>query len=626
MYDNVLISGVANSGKTTLFNGLTGKYERVGNWYGVTTECVTAETKIGGKKVKITDLPGAYFEGNYTLESKTAIDALKHGNVIIVVCEAANLKGGLEFLKNAAKYGKNIALVINMYEELKKRGGAIDVGVLQTALGIPVLIAECNTKEGVKVVKKLIEKMLLYKQSDLNNFEIYRLFDVVFKKPERTSLNKLDYILLKPAFSLPLFFLSVVVVMYLAFGKFSVGSLFSLIFEKITECAVNRPIAWFLRIINASEFIKGFVLEAVIGGFSSVVTFLPRLAILSLYTYYLEQSGVLARLAFSLNFILSKFGLSGRAIFTLLTGYGCTAVAVVSSGGLENESIKKRTVLALPFLSCSAKVPVYLYILGLISLKFGFLVLVLIYAGGLIAAFLFLLVFSAVSGGKKQGLIIELPPYRRGQIKSVLKALHNFCKNFIIRIGTIIITVTAFLWILKSVSVSFEYLPDGFEQESILVFLAKKIAFLFYPSRLDDWKLVSALIAGLFAKESIISVLGVFGFYGIELKQAISFLIFCALYPPCLTTLASVLKREGIGSLLHIFFFHNFLALTCSAAVFNPVILIFPVVVLIIAAAIGKVKIEKCNKYCSARCEANGYEKIYCTKRRQNRRASHKIL
>ena len=173
---------------------------------------------------------------------------------------------------------------------------------------------------------------------------------------------------------------------------------------------------------------------------------------------------------------------------------------------------------------------------------------------------------------------------------------------------------------------SFEYLPDGFEQESILVFLAKKIAFLFYPSRLDDWKLVSALIAGLFAKESIISVLGVFGFYGIELKQAISFLIFCALYPPCLTTLASVLKREGIGSLLHIFFFHNFLALTCSAAVFNPVILIFPVVVLIIAAAIGKVKIEKCSKNCSARCEANGYEKIYCTKRRQNRRASHKIL
>lgn len=615
MFDNVLISGVANSGKTTLFNGLTGKYERVGNWYGVTTECVTAETKIGGKKVKITDLPGAYFEGNYTLESKIAIDALKTGNAIIVVCEAANLKGGLEFLKNAAKYGKNIALVINMYEELKKRGGAIDVGALQTALGAPVLVAECNSAEGVKAVKNLIEKMRL-RQSELKNFEIYPLLDIAFKKPEKTSLNKLDYILLKPAFALPLFLLSVVGVMYLAFGKFSVGSLLSLLFEKIMEYAVNRPIAWLLRIINASDFIKGFVFEAVIGGFSSVVAFLPRLAVLSLYTYCLEQSGVLARLAFSLNSFFSKFGLSGRAIFTLLTGYGCTAVAVVSSGGLENENVKKRTVLALPFLSCSAKVPVYLYILGFISLNFGFWTLVLIYAGGLVAAFLFLLVFSAVSGEKKQGLIIELPPYRMGRIKSVLKALHNFCKNFIIRIGTIIITVTAFLWILKSVSVSFEYLPDGFEQESILVFLAKKIAFLFYPSRLDDWKLVSALIAGLFAKESIISVLGVFGFYGIELKQAISFLIFIALYPPCLTTLASVLKREGIGSLLHIFFFHNFIALTCSAAVFNPVILIFPAVVLIIAAVIGKVKIEKNNKICSALCKANGYEKNYCTKRR----------
>lgn len=616
MFDNVLISGVANSGKTTLFNGLTGKYERVGNWYGVTTECVTAESKIGGKKVKITDLPGAYFEGNYTLESKIAIDALKSGNVIIVVCEAANLKGGLEFLKNAAKYGKNIALVINMYEELKKRGGKINVEALQSALGIPVLVAECNTKNGVKAVKKLIEKMFINKHSGLKNFEIYRLFDLVFEKPENNSLNKLDYILLNPALALPLFLLSVVGVMYLSFGKFSVGSLLSLLFEKIIEYIVNRPIAGLLRMINASEFIKGFVLEAVLGGFSSVVTFLPRLAVLSLYTYYLEQSGVLARLAFSLNCYFSKFGLSGRAIFTLLTGYGCTAVAVVSSGGLENENIKKRTVLALPFLSCSAKVPVYLYILGFISLKFGFLALVLIYAGGLIAAFLFLLVFSSFSCEKKQGLIIELPPYRIGRIKSVLKALHIFCKNFIIRIGTIIITVTAFLWILKSVSVSFEYLPNGFEQESILVFLAKKISFLFYPSRIDDWKLVSALIAGLFAKESIISVIGVFGLDGIGLKQAISFLIFCALYPPCLTTLASVLKREGIGSLLHIFFFHNFLALTCSAAVFNPVILIFPVVVLIIAALIGKVKIEKCNKICSGRCEANGYAKNYCTKRR----------
>lgn len=616
MTANVYICGIANSGKTTLYNTLTGKSERIGNWYGVTTNAVSCVIKNGKRSLKINDLPGSYLD-SYTLEAQVALNKIDKNGVVVVVCEAANLQKGLSFLKNIALLNNKIIFVINFYSEFEKNGGSINFSLLKSLTGTEIVCAECNDKKDVKKVLSAVNRLIDGDFVCVKAFNTQQTMRLTYKNLQKTKLGFLDELLLRPCIALIAFVLFSFFGIYLAFGKYGVGNLFARLTEIVLESAVNQPIFRFLIKTGASDFLKGFICEGVLGGVCSVLVFLPRLAVLSVFSAIIEESGVLARMAFSLNGFLSFFGLSGRALFALFSGYGCTAVAVLAANGLENKSVKRHTVLCLPFISCSAKVPVYLYIALLIGAKYGFVFVILIYVLGIFAALVFSLLLKVAQNVQSSSLIIELPPLRVPHYKSLLKTLQNFIKSFIIKIGCVITIVTAFLWLLKSVSLQMQYVSGENVTDSLLVHIANVFSFIFAPMGYKGWQLTAAAVAGLFAKESIVAAIALLGTGEVTSTQLIGFFAFCWLYPPCLTTLATILKQEGIGSLLHILCFQTVLALLCCYSVCNAVYLLPLILLCMLAVATLKRK-KLLKRKCLKKCGDCINEKICNRKRAKN--------
>jgi len=596
----VYITGIPNAGKTTLFNGLTGRNERVGNWYGVTTRSVSADfsvkipesakngcesARLRSKKQTYTavDLPGSYFDG-YTLEQHEVNDVIGSDGLLLIVCQAVNLRSGLNFLKKTTKLALPCAFIINAYGEYEKAGGRIDLYALRKILGIPVIIAECNKKSGVEAVKKLIAQTGENEVGALKDFDPDKTYEEIVS-PVSCGLNVFDRLLLNPIFATLSILCSSVLALYVAFGRYGIGEPISRLLGKILDVVLISPIANIMKKLNASPFVAGFFTEGVFGGAVSILTFLPKLALLSLFTCIIEESGVLARLAYSSNGFLSRFGLNGRAIFALMTGFGCTAVATIASGGLENTRIRKRTVLALPFISCSAKVPVIAFLSEAIGIKGGFSAVLLIWITGFFGALLFSLCSKIKSGEKACELIVEFPQFRVPSVKTLLKALQKFTATFIMRVGSVITLVTAFLWILKSLSPTFVFLPSERISESILAVAAGKLQFVFYPAGVKNWRFVVAAIAGAFAKENVFSVLSLIGTGGANMRELIAFAMFFSLYPPCLGALSAIASEEGVKSLLHVIVFQSVIAFTAFYSVMNPLylplfgLLILPVLV-----------------------------------------------
>lgn len=596
---NVFVTGIPNAGKTTLFNGLTGKNERVGNWCGVTTKAVRAnfsvrEKKIGKTEIKrftAVDLPGSYFD-DYTLEQKETARTITGGGIVLVVCQAVNLKNGLDFLKKVIAFGLPTAFVINAYAEFSRGGGSIDVKALENKIGVPVVVAECNAKKGVETVKAAIlslnrfEKLLVPRP-----FDSREVADSVVKKKSSVGFYACDRFLLDPRISASVILLSSIIVLYEAFGSYGIGTLSVRLIESFFGFAIYAPAVKLLAVLGASPFITGFVLDGVLGGALSVLAFLPRLAVLSLFTGIIEESGILARFAFSCDRFLSRFGLSGRAVFALMTGFGCTAVAVSSACGLENEKIRKTAALSLPFVCCSAKVPVIVFLAGELATTSGFSAVLLVWVTGLFSCFLFSAAQTAVANKEKTELIVEFPKYRVPPARVLLKNLLAFSRNFIVRVGSVIAVVTAFLWILKSVSPDMRFLTDEAIEESILVAVAEKFRFVFYPGGVDNWRFVVAALAGLFAKENVFSVLSLLGTGGASGRELVAFAAYFVLYPPCISALATIFMQEGVKSFLHVTAFHFYLAFAAFWSVMKPyyaVLFVLPAAYVIIKKRINE--------------------------------------
>lgn len=589
MTSSVYICGVANSGKTTLFNGLAGRSERVGNWCGVTTRAVTGDffVQSGGKRSKFTlvDLPGSYFD-DYTLEQDVTLKNIKKGGMVLAVCRAKNLMRGLCFLKKLELVlgCSSVVFVVNAYEELRRSGGKIDFDKLQDALGVTVVQAECNTHSGIISVKNAIIKAAETSEPTvLRDFEPSDVARATLSFFRAESLPRLDDFFLRPGFCFCTFFGAVIVVLYLAFGKYGIGEILSLALEDFFARFLVLPLANLIVACNLTPFLSGFIIEGIVGGAVSVLSFLPRLSVIGVFTYYVEESGILARLAFTSDAFLSRFGLTGRAVFALLTGFGCTALAVEAAGGLENEGIKRRTVAALPFVCCSAKVPVFAWLFTEISHRNGFVAVLAAWAFGLLLSLVFSSLHKRQSAISYGGIIVEFTEYRLPSLKEGAKALLNFIKSFIIRVGTVITLVTAFLWLLRSVSPDLRFLPPENAEESLLVFFAEKMQVIFYPAGVKNWRFAVAALAGLFAKENVLSVLMLLGVGKATAAELFAFMLFYAFYPPCISALIAVLKQSGVKCFLHVLCFHAFLALVAFYSVLKPVYIVSGTAVIIVA-------------------------------------------
>ena len=534
-----IILGMPNSGKTTLFNNITGLSERVGNYHGVTVGKVSGEARYKGGKIVLTDLPGTYSLTPITLEEKVTVNEIKNSNSpAVFVMEAATFLSAAKIINELVKLKKPVIIAVNMVKELTRRGGKIDIEYLQKKLGVKVIAGEFVKKKDANEIKNaVIAGEFFIAKSELDEGDLTRVFT-----PPPYKKSRLDEVTLYGKFAVPLFVLVCFCVFYITFGRFGIGKILSDLFKNfIVDFFGGRTLA-LLKNLNASDFTVKFFTEAVIGGMGQVLSFIPQIVILSGLITALELSGYLSRAALATESVLYKSGLNGRSVFTMVAGFGCTGLAAACANGLENENAKKRTLIVTSLIPCSAKIPVLQYLTSQPVFRSSFAALIALYFCALILGVAELTVTDRFFiKEKRPPLILELAPYRKIDFITSVKSLKKATGSFIIKLSTVIFTLSLAVFVLKSFDFRFRYVGSGYD-ESILYRLGAAVNFLFVPIGAGDKKAAVAAITGLFAKEGIISAL--VALYGgvVPLSKAslFAFSAFVFLYTPCFTATSMI--------------------------------------------------------------------------------------
>ncbi len=532
-----VIVGHPNAGKTTLFNTLTGKNATVGNWHGVTVKEETAKIKMGESNVEVIDLPGFYSLSCADEEERVTQNYLysKKYDTIIFVVEAKKVKRAEKLILELKKLNKKTVVFVNAYSDFEKNGGRIDLSKMKNYFGVEVVFGNAFDKFHVG-------KLLQVLQSDkttvfTNKKEEYFL-------PQQRK-NKFQDIFLNKYFAFPVFIVSMVFIFWLCFGKFSpisiISNAISRLFDYLLLNLLKKSFNMFL-----SPFLTGLIFDGICVGVISVLEFLPQICALSTCMNFLNQSGFFSRFSAVADDFLSKFGLSGRSLYSLICGFGCTAVAVSSLSGIENKKIKKRVALSLPLVSCSAKTPVYTFLCKELFNGYSFLIISVIYFASILFPLLHSYILNKfVLKGKVENYVSEIADMRIPAFKPLLKSLQKTAIGFIIKIGTVILLSSAFVWILKSVSFDFKFLNESQTEKSILCAVGKALSFVFKPIGISDWKYTVGAVVGLFAKEGVVSSLALLGAETklLSFSSKLAFIVFCYAYTPCVAALA-VYRRE----------------------------------------------------------------------------------
>lgn len=616
-FEEILLVGNPNTGKTTLFNLLTKSNERVGNWHGVTVEQKSKNFSCFDKTFRLVDLPGIYSLSALSYEEQVAIDYIKAHNKtkIINICDQNNIERNLSLTLGLLEYGLDIVLVVNCMD--KRPLCKIDFKKLSDLLKIPVVSINAKNGDNINKLKKILlqpykiasqpsyvsslAKMVPF-DLKVNNKEFYsikllekdekvcdelkldltkdKLFDSsiqlvanvrydfiekiksqCFKHSGKVyGESKIDKILLNRFLAFPLFLLILCGVFYLTF--FSLGKWLSEGLNTLLEISIGKGVAQLSdSIFGQSSWAYGLMTEALIGGVGTVLSFLPQVALLFLFLSFLEDSGYLSRVAFACEDIFGKLGLSGKSVYSLLMGFGCSTSAILTARNMDDKKAKIKTAMLTPYMSCSAKFPIYVVIGGAFFGANNVFVIFVLYVLGLIIALLLSLIYEkTILKSKEQSFILEFPPYRFGGVKRIANVLWDNVKTFLIRVGSLLIAMNVIVWLLANFSFSFSYVPSN-GGESMLESLGKILAPVFIPLGFGSWGVASALIAGIVAKEVIISSIAMFNLasnmsdisasiinpasvvFFASPSVALSFLVFCLLYCPCLSSMA-VLKQE----------------------------------------------------------------------------------
>ena len=510
----------------------------------------------------------------------------------VVLVDAVNEKevGGLKEIiyelsntnetKNYKKMVKNDVKIEKIISKTEKLIGSNNKN---TYVSNKLIAKKCLEKDE-SIIKKLKlnsdqENILCQYQSEISLDEIannnYKKVQQIFEEcnfnlvKDAYGKTKVDKVILNKYLCLPIFIATLLLVFYLTF--FSVGSFFSGLLSNFIQNIFGN---WLLNLVSSvtkNAIIYDFFQNAIIGGIGSVFSFLPQVVILFLCLGVLEDSGYLSRVAFSLDDIFSKIGLSGKSVYTLLMGFGCSTTACMTARTMESKNSQIKTAMLAPYMSCSAKLPIYT-IIG--SAFFGasnvFVIFGLYMLGVLVALILSIFYEKTFLKSGEQNFILEFPPYRFVKIRRLFNLVKDNIKQFLIRIGTLLISVNIIVWVLSSFSFSFRFVTgDG--GMSMLETLGKIFAPIFAPLGFGSWGATSALIAGLIAKEIIVSSIAMFN--GINSGEqhfenlshsltnpmsavcftpasAISYMVFCLLYSPCLASIAVLKKEIGLKWLL----------------------------------------------------------------------------
>ncbi len=678
------LAGNPNSGKTTLFNLLTGSTAHVGNWPGVTVDKREGVYKKLSEPVAIIDLPGIYSLSPYTPEEVISRNYIldEKPDCVINIVDATNLERNLYLTTQLMEIDVPVIVALNMIDEVEKAGDSIDAAKLESKIGLPVvkisalknqgieelmrrgeeaaehprkgttvleggklthLIGDCKIAlEGAGVDNALFHAIKLAESDEIEvkahpkSAGMVEEFKKTFKddtfgsdfeaivadsrykyiahnyssaltkkhksgKDKMSVSDKIDRVLTHKVWGIPIFLVILFAVFHLTFsenllwigaalpegwvslpgtafeGVFGDGGINSpgvIIFNllDLATSSLSGALGDAMSAAGVADWATGLVVDGIFGGLFAVISFLPQILLLFLFFSILEDSGYMARVAFILDRIFRKFGLSGRAFMPMIMGFGCSVPAMVNTRTLADENERVATIRVIPFFSCGAKLPILTAIAGGIAQISGLgnadLITYGMYLLGIVVAIVSVLIMrNTTMKGETPPFIMELPSYRTPQFRSLMMLLWDKTKHFIKKAFTIILASTIVIWFISHFSFNWKYLPDENMNDSILAGIGQFIRPLFTPmgfgSQLNDWGwvFVVAAITGLIAKENVIATFGTLaacitsGFVADEALEGVD-------------SVANMISATGIGvPALIAFIAFNMLTIPCFAAV-----------------------------------------------------------
>ncbi|BBF79328.1 ferrous iron transporter B [Acinetobacter ursingii] len=575
---NIALVGNPNCGKTSLFNTLTGTRQKVANYAGVTVERKEGSFNLpSGDAVRVLDLPGTYSLKPSSLDEEVTravcLGELKGEilpDIFICVVDATNLSLHLSLVLEVRALNRPMILVLNMMDEVKKRGISIDKDKLSQLLGIPVVEAVAVKTKGIQdLINQLDQKNLFITpyHSELSHFEQVKQItkQVILNNDsgdKRTAF--LDKIFLHPVFGLVILTLTM-------FVMFQAVFIWATPFIEFIE----NFVAWlsdFIGPLIQHPLLKSLVVDGVIAGAGSVLAYMPQILILFFFILMLEESGYLPRAAFLLDKLMSKAGLSGRSFIPLLSSFACAIPGIMATRSISSERDRLATIMIAPLMTCSARLPVYALLIAAFipnQLIYGWLslqglVLFGLYMSGIVSALLVSLFLKLVRKDKTESIFIfELPTYRIPDIRNIALGLYDRATIFLKRVGGIIVALSILLWVL----VTFPQPPDNATMPAINYSLAGQLGHLIHPIFAPigfTWEICIALIPAMAAREVVIAALGVIyamsgdedtvtqsllsqisGPDGWGLATGLSLLVWFIFAPHCLATLATIRRETG---------------------------------------------------------------------------------
>ncbi|WP_445612358.1 ferrous iron transport protein B [Geobacillus sp. YF-1] len=628
----VALFGNPNTGKTSLFNCLTGSYEYVGNWSGVTVEKKVGVLRQHG--VPVVDLPGLYSLQPLSRDEGVATDFLltEPCSVIVNIVDASQLKRNLHLTVQLLEFGRPLIIALNMVDVAEKRGINIDAAKLSRHLGVPVVPVIARTGKGIKelshtilstkdgrhsrifidygieverAIRRIAEQLpddvpgdkrwmalqflegneriaaYLSNRCDLSLLvairaeteqvlgcpvakRIYEARDrwisetiaaaaIEFAPKPLTLTEKIDAVVTNRYAGLPIFLALMYIVFMLTFNWLGTP-----LADRLDAFFSGPLTDWLSRLLDwagASPFIEALVLDGIVAGVGGVLVFVPQIFILFFFISLLEDSGYMARVAMVMDRIMEAIGLNGKAFIPMIIGFGCNVPGVMAARTIEQPKERLLTMLLLPFMSCSARLPVYALFAGTFFVREQALVVFSLYVLGIIVALgLAKLFSSAVFKNESSLFVIELPPYRVPQALTLWRSTWEKGKGFVRKAGTFIFGGSVAIWLLTYIG------PHGVGvsmDDSLLAAIGGMIAPLLAPLGFGAWQAGAALITGFLAKEVVVSTMNII--YHVHeaagLKSVIashftplsafSFMVFVLLYTPCLATAATIRKETG---------------------------------------------------------------------------------
>lgn len=595
----VALTGNPNTGKSTIFNELTGARQKIGNWPGVTVDKKIGYLSHQGRNISVVDLPGTYSVNARSPEEKIVIDYLlnEKPDLVVDVLDSSNLERNLYLTIQLLEQGIPLLLDLNMQDEAKRHGIRVDTEKLGAALGMPVVETTARSRSSIKTLLDVFTSTMMekYQPSEKVRAHIARVeglragnlaADALEEKiiEERYAFidsvvsecvsvagvssdltEKIDAVLANGWTALPLFLVMLYAVFQITFewiGQPMADALDDFIGGPLTESVTATLESW-----EVADWMQSLIVDGVIGGVGGVLTFVPLIFVLFFCLSFLDGTGYMARVAFITDPIMRRVGLTGKGIMPLMMGFGCAVPAIMGARALDSEKDRMTSILVTPFLTCGAKLPIMALFAAMFFPDNAANVVFAMYILGVIMA----IIAAKLLGGtvfqeKGSTFLLELPPYRIPDMKTVLLETWDKGKGYLIKAGTIIFAMSVLIWFLGNFN--FNGMTEEMN-ESFLAALGTGMSKLFIFHGFDTWEAGAAVITGILAKESVVSTMGIL--YGVgeisaeaedavetaatlmqsgmatafTTMSAVAFMVFSQLYTPCVTALGTIKKETG---------------------------------------------------------------------------------